>query len=42
MIKSIKRHFETTPEFKEALMSSEGEDSLLRTLNIDLLYNSPN
>ena len=41
LVKSIKRHFFTTPGFKSAMMGSEG-DVLLANLKIDLLYNSPN
>ena len=44
MVRVLRRHFETTPDFREALIEpvDDDQDSLLAPLKIDLLYNSPN
>ena len=37
VLKAIKRHWDTTPEFKDVFMEVAG----LEVLNVDLLWNSP-
>jgi len=45
MVKSLKRHLETTPEFKLALMApltKPNANEYLEKLGLDFLFNSPN
>ena len=41
-MKSLRRHLDSTREFKDALMLANDGGELLENLHLDVLFNSPN